>query len=265
MNNLIHTRFSEEEKDKVLPCNELYCATQMEGSRQGYPTIVIRLIGCNLRCQFANGGFCDSWANSWKLEKGFVTFNDIIKLYDENPHITEMMITGGGPSKHPRIINELLHLAKSRNIFVTVETEGSEEIITDIPIDLVSISPKFSNSTPIVGTETPWGSIVTQKEVDRHEKFRINDIAIKQLIESHTSYHIKPVVNPVREPEIWKEVLDFIERFNIPTDKVWIMPPGDSREILLKVYPEVIQFVTENGYRFTGRDHIIAWDKQRMI
>ena len=77
--------------EKPLQVLELYTAVQSEGSRQGYPTIVVRTSGCTHRCYFGEGGWCDSWYTSIHPSKGEFCFNDIIKIYDENPQVTEMM------------------------------------------------------------------------------------------------------------------------------------------------------------------------------
>jgi 7-carboxy-7-deazaguanine synthase len=87
-------------------------------------------------------------------------------MYDENPHIEEMMLTGGSPTLHPSLVNELTHFANSRNIFITIETEGSHFVETDYPIGLLSISPKFKNSIPVVGAITPQGNVVDQKMIN---------------------------------------------------------------------------------------------------
>ena len=50
--------------DKTLPVLELYTAVQSEGSRAGYPTIVVRTTGCTHRCFFRDGGWCDSFYTS---------------------------------------------------------------------------------------------------------------------------------------------------------------------------------------------------------
>jgi 7-carboxy-7-deazaguanine synthase len=52
---------------------------------------------------------------------------------------------------------------------------------------------------------------------------------------------------------------------NIPKDKTYIMPAGDSREELIKMYPLVFEMCAEHGYNMTGRDHIIAYDKARFV
>ena len=81
-----------ENYDKILPIVEVYTAVQSEGSRAGYPTVVIRTTGCTHRCYFGEGGWCDSWYTSIHPEKGKYSFNDIIKMYEDNPHIKEMML-----------------------------------------------------------------------------------------------------------------------------------------------------------------------------
>ena len=53
--------------EKNLPIVEIYTAVQSEGSRAGYPTVVIRTTGCTHRCYFGEGGWCDSWYTSIDL------------------------------------------------------------------------------------------------------------------------------------------------------------------------------------------------------
>jgi 7-carboxy-7-deazaguanine synthase len=254
-----------EDYNKTLPIVELYRCVQSEGSRFGRPTIAVRTTGCTHRCFFGEGGWCDSWYTSIHPEKGRFTFNDIIKIYDENPHIKEMMLTGGSPSMHPALVNELTHFAHERDILITIETEGSHFIATDYPLGLISLSPKFSNSVPVLGVATPQGAIVDQKMIDQHNKHRLKFDTIKQMIEHHTDYHYKPVVNPIEMPEIWDQVEAFRIALDIPKDKTYIMPPGDTREELIRVYPMIFEFCAEHGYNMTGRDHIIAYDQRREV
>lgn len=252
-----------EDYDKILPIVELYRCVQSEGSRFGRPTIAVRTTGCTHRCYFGEGGWCDSWQTSIHPEKGIFTFNDIINIYDQNPHIKEMMLTGGSPTMHPSIVNELTHFAHERGIIITIETEGSHFVATDYPIDLISFSPKFSNSVPVVGVSTPQGSIVEEKMVTQHNKFRLNYEAIASMMEYHTDYHYKPVWDG--SVENLKEIEDFRLKMLIPKSKTYIMPAGDSRDELIKMYPIVFEMCAEHGYNMTGRDHIIAYDKSRYV
>ena len=253
-----------EDYDKNLPIVEIYTAVQSEGSRAGYPTVVIRTTGCTHRCYFGEGGWCDSWYTSIHPEKGKYTFNDIIKAYDDNPHISEMMLTGGSPSMHKKLVNELTHLANERNIFITMENEGSHFLPTDFPINLLSISPKFSNSVPQIGVETPEGRITDERMVKQHNKFRLNYPAIKESIAYHSDYHLKPVWDGKDEKAL-EEIMDCIDQLDAPKDKVWFMPAGDTREALQKSYPVMFDWVRDNGYRLTWRPHIIAFEDQREV
>lgn len=249
--------------NKTLPIVEVYRCVQSEGSRFGRPTIAIRTTGCTHRCYFGEGGWCDSWYTSIHPEKGKFTFNDIVKIYEENPHIKEMMLTGGSPTMHPILVNELTHFAHEKNIIITIETEGSHHIATDYPINLISLSPKFNNSVPVVGTNTPQGQTVDERMVRQHDKFRLNYDAIRQTLDYHLDYHYKPVWDGTEEN--LKEIEDFRVKMNIPKDKTYVMPAGDTREELIKMYPIVFEMVAEHGYNMTGRDHIIAYDTERGV
>ena len=249
--------------NKTLPIVEVYRCVQSEGSRFGRPTIAIRTTGCTHRCYFGKGGWCDSWYTSIHPEKGKFSFNDIVKIYDENPHVKEMMLTGGSPTMHAALVNELTHFANERNIIITIETEGSHFINTDYPIGLISLSPKFNNSVPVLGTKTPQGQTVDERMVRQHNKFRLNYDAIRQTLDYHSDYHYKPVWDGTAEN--LKEIEDFRVKMNIPKDKTYVMPAGDTREELIKMYPIVFEMVAEHGYNMTGRDHIIAYDDLRGV
>ena len=285
-----------EDYNKTLPVLELYTAVQSEGSRAGYPTVVIRTTGCTHRCYFGEGGWCDSWYTSIHPEKGKFTFGDIVKMYDANPHISEMMLTGGSPTMHSALVNELTHFAHDRNIFITIETEGSHFITTDYPIGLISLSPKFSNSVPVLNTPTPQGKVTDQKMIDQHNKFRLNYKAMAQMIAYHDGFHIKPVID--KDLNIIPEYEEFLVKLaqelkslatNSDTDSThydlvdwlyyvevedilselkystWMMPAGDTRVALVESYGPVMDFCRDNGYKFTGRPHVIAFDTQRGV
>ena len=249
--------------NKVLPVLELYRCVQSEGSRFGRPTIAVRTTGCTHRCYFGEGGWCDSWYTSIHPEKGTFNFNDIIKIYDDNPHVREMMLTGGSPTMHPKLVNEITHFANQRGILITIETEGSHFLKTDFPIGLISLSPKFSNSIPKLGALTPNGKETDERMIKQHNKLRLNYSAIRKTLDYHTDYHYKPVWDGT--DECLKEIEDFRIKMEIPKHKTFIMPAGDTRKELIKMYPLVFDLCAEHGYNLTGRDHIIAFDTERGV
>ena len=251
--------------NKVQPIVEVYTAIQSEGSKNGYPHFIIRTTGCTHRCYFGAGGWCDTWYTSIHPDKGTFTLNNIKEVFDANPEITHVMITGGSPTMHPALVNEIIHMAKEiRNMFITIETEGSHFIKTDIPIDLVSLSPKFYNSIPVLGTKTPKGVDVDQKLIDQHNKFRLNYEAIQQSFDYHKDYHFKPVMDR-NDPKMWDEIEAFRVKMNIPKNKTWVMPAGDTREAVIPNYTYVLDECIKRGYNFTGRAHIVAFNDQREV
>ena len=253
-----------EDYNKILPIVEVYTAVQSEGSRAGYPTVVIRTTGCTHRCYFGEGGWCDSWYTSIHPEKGTYTFQSIIDMYKKNPHIKEMMLTGGSPTMHAALVNELTHFAHENNIFITIETEGSHFLPTDYPIDLLSISPKFSNSVPVIGAVTPQGKVTDEKMIKTHNRLRLNYDAMKESIAYHSDFHIKPVWDG-KDEDALAEIMECLKILDVPEGKVWFMPAGDSRESLYKSYPALFDWVRDNGYRMTWRPHIIAFEDQREV
>ena len=275
-----------EDYSKTLPVLELYTAVQSEGSRQGYPTIVVRTTGCTHRCFFGEGGWCDSWYTSIHPEKGTYCFQDIIDMYDANPHIKEMMLTGGSPTMHGNLVNELTIFAKERDIFITIETEGSHYLQTQHPINLLSISPKFENSVPVVGAITPQGKVVDERMIKQHNKFRLHMDNIADSIIYHSDFHLKPVID--KDLKVLPEVEKFIDNLaqtlsdkgfrndwlydntvdairDYLKSKTWLMPGGDTRESLFESYGPVMNCARDSGYKFTGRAHIMAFNDMREV
>ena len=125
------------------------------------------------------------------------------------------------------------------------------------------LSRQRSNSIPVVGVATPQGTITDEKMVTQHNKLRMNLSAMHAMITTHSDYHFKPVWDGTEEN--LKEIEEARQFLDIPKEKTYIMPAGDTREELIKMYPIVFEMCAEKGYNMTGRDHIIAWDTKRGV
>ena len=158
---------------------------------------------------------------------------------------------------------QISHFANERGILITIETEGSRFLETDFPIGLISLSPKFSNSVPVIGAITPNGKVTDESMIKRHNKFRLNKPEIRKTLDYHKDYHYKPVWDGTDKN--LEEIEKFRVEMDIPKDKTYLMPAGDTRETLLKMYPLVFNLCAEIGYNMTGRDHIIAFDTERGV
>ena len=96
-----------------------------------------------------------------------------------------------------------------------------------------------------------------------HNRKRMNTVAIKQMIAYHKDYHYKPVWDGTDKN--LQEIEEYRIELDIPKDKTYIMPAGDTSETLIEMYPKVFEMVAVHGYNMTGRDHIIAYDTERGV
>ena len=62
-----------------------------------------------------------------------------------------------------------------------------------------------------------------------------------------------------------EEIEEFRVEMDIPKNKTFIMPAGDTRDTLVKMYPLVFELCAKHGYNMTGRDHIIAFNTERGV
>jgi 7-carboxy-7-deazaguanine synthase len=250
----------EENYSKVVPIIEAYPCLQSEGKLTGVPHLLIRTTGCVMRCQFSNTDFCDSWYTSWSPEKGKFSVDSIIEMYKKYPDIKHTMITGGSPTMHEDLLHTLCAIAKDHNHYITMETEGSKFIETKV--DLISLSPKLTNSIPRVGTKDPTGNDVKENHVRKHEKSRCNYDAMKNLIINHPDYQLKPVVSSIDD----MEEIQFIQRtLDIPNKKVWLMPAGGTADELVGKRVWLMEYCWQNGYNYTDRIHIVAYGDKRGV
>ncbi|MHC4572502.1 MAG: 7-carboxy-7-deazaguanine synthase QueE, partial [Planctomycetota bacterium] len=120
--------------------NEIFYSLQGEGFLAGAPSVFVRLAGCPLRCKW-----CDT-KYGWDEMAGLHYSVDKIVQTVQQTQSKFVVITGGEPMINPDL-PELVEKLKKSGKHVTIETAGIA-FIPDMPCDLMSISPKLSNSTP---------------------------------------------------------------------------------------------------------------------
>ena len=103
------------EAEPTLLVNEIYASLQGEGPEQGYPTVLLRLTGCNLRCTY-----CDSAFAFFKGERR--TFRQVLEAV-ASFGIGRVLVTGGEPMAQretPALCRVLLRAGHA----VSIETNG---------------------------------------------------------------------------------------------------------------------------------------------
>ena len=141
---------------------EIYQSLQGEGSLTGVPSVFVRASGCNLRCWF-----CDTPFASWSPEGEDFSVDEIVALVLQHP-AAHVVITGGEPMLFAELLplTQTLHAAGKH---ITIETAGT--LFLPVVCDLMSISPKLSNSAPPHDTAGHWHA--------RHERPRHSDARIQ--------------------------------------------------------------------------------------
>ena len=221
--------------------NEIFYSLQGEGFLAGIPSVFIRLAGCPLRCKW-----CDT-KYAWDNEAGEdYRIEEIIQTI-QRWTCKFIVITGGEPMTNSDLA-ELVRKLKELKKHITIETAGTT-FIADIPCDLMSISPKLSNSTPekIELAET-------------HEALRLDVAVLRKLIDNY-KYQLKFVVD---SQDDLAEIQQTIEKLgNVDSEKVMLMPQAAARDELLVKSPMVAEMCKRTGFAFSPRLQVLLWNNKR--
>lgn len=212
---------------------EIYQSIQGEGRRAGRASVFVRASGCNLRCHF-----CDTQYTSWSPEGQDLAVDDVLARVDEWD-CEEIVLTGG----EPMLFAELIPLAKelkARGRQITIETAGT--LYLPVVCDLMSISPKLSNSTPPAERDARWSR--------RHERARHRPEIVARLTAEY-DYQLKFVVD---EPADCDEVAEYLAAFDsIDTAKVMLMPQGTDAAALAARTEWVVARCEAEGWTYCPR------------
>ena len=219
--------------------NEIFYSLQGEGSLAGVPSVFIRAAGCPLRCRWCDTAY--AWDFSAGTEYAPETLLDRIAGYPTR----HLVLTGGEPLVQDTV-RAFIGAFAEVGYHVTVETAGIA-FLPDLPIHLVSISPKLSNSM----TASPLG----QPEVER-----FNSAAICQLMEAYP-YQLKFVVET---PNDLDEVAECIERLGaVDPERIYLMPQAARREEYLEKSQWLAEYCLKTGFSFSPRLHVMLYDGQK--
>jgi 7-carboxy-7-deazaguanine synthase len=220
---------------------EIFYSVQGEGSLVGVPSVFVRTSGCNLRCSW-----CDTPYTSWKPEGDEWSLDEIVARASGFTIARHVVLTGGEPMIAPGIV-ELSQRLRERGMHITIETAGT--VFAPVACDLMSVSPKLSNSTP-------EGVFRAQ-----HERLRSQPDVLMRLM-SLSDYQLKFVI--AREEDI-EEARAVIARLGAPPSKVILMPEGITAETLDQRGVWIAEVCKQFGYRFSPRLHVNLWGNKRGV
>jgi len=225
----------------TMRITEIFYSLQGEGFLAGAPSVFIRLAGCPLRCRW-----CDTKYALEKTAGRQYGINQIVQAVQKWPS-KYAVITGGEPMINSEL-TQLVKELKASGKHITIETAGIA-FIPDMSCDLMSISPKLSNSTPS-----------DPKLAAAHEDSRLDLAVLRELIDNY-EYQLKFVVDSEADlPEIQQTIEEI---GNVDLAKVMLMPQAATRDELLAKSPMVAELCKKTGFAFCQRLQVLLWNNER--
>jgi 7-carboxy-7-deazaguanine synthase len=220
--------------------NEIFYSIQGEGLLAGVPSVFIRIAGCPIGCKW-----CDT-KYAWDPTAGEDLSTEQIIDKIGQWQCQHVIITGGEPMVNAEL-PELATALKKQGKHITIETAGVK-FVPDIPCDLMSISPKTSNSGQ------------TRLRLRAAPRRETKNQAVKQLI-SNYRYQLKFVVD---SPDDLPEIQQVVKSLgNVDPTRIMLMPQAKTRDELLAKSPMVAELCKSDGYVFCQRLHILLYDGAR--
>ncbi len=221
---------------------EIFYSVQGEGALVGVPSVFVRVSGCNLRC-----AWCDTPYTSWSPEGDPMETDEIATRVSGYP-ARHVVVTGGEPMLFSETVDLTLRL-RALGLHITIETAGTA--YQPVACDLMSISPKLANSTPLEQDGGRWAA--------QHDRLRYQPAVLRRLA-AHYEYQLKFVI---AAPEDLPEVKQIISETGCDPARVVLMPEGVDPAALANRSRWLVEICKREGYRFSPRLHIDLWGAER--
>lgn len=223
---------------------ELFYSVQGEGKLTGVPSVFVRASGCNLRCTW-----CDTPYASWSPEGEDLSIRQIVERVRAHG-AAHVVLTGGEPMIMPEI-GELCDALQAESMHITIETAAT--VFKPLSLDLASLSPKLSNSTP------------HEREAGRfaraHEEHRLNIQVIQQFLDTSPAFQLKFVVADERDLAEIHDILPRLKGWK-PAD-ILLMPEGTAPATLASRAPWIVEICKQTGFRYCPRLHVELYGNRR--
>ncbi len=217
---------------------EIFKSIQGEGRLTGTESVFVRTSGCNLRC-----AYCDTPYASSAPEGDDLAVEEVVARV-ERLGASHVVLTGGEPMLFAELIPLAAELHRLKK-HITIETAGT--LYLPVECDLMSISPKLSNSTPPVEAEA------NPRWRRRHERNRHAPEVIDRLLAEY-EYQLKFVVGMIEDCE---EVQSYIAQLSqVDLGRVMLMPEGIDAARLSATTRWLEPYCEEHGLQFCPRRQI---------
>ncbi len=238
---------------------EIFYSIQGEGPSIGKPAIFIRLSMCNLHCIWCDTDYTWNWENTnfkhikdvnpdykkFKKEEWQVETNteEIISEIDQYP-CQRIIITGGEPLMQQKELAGLATTLANKGYCIEIETNGTLVPSHDLDfcIKQYNVSPKLANS-------------------NNAEKLRDKQLAMQFFTQSKKAA-FKFVIE---KPNDLNEVLELISKYQIASEKVYLMPQGTTGKELIDKQQWLVEQCKSHGFNYTDRLHILIYGDKKGV
>ncbi len=206
--------------------SEIFYSLQGEGPWAGLPAVFVRLSGCvEPLCPWCDTGY--AWSGG--EETGISRILETIRSLSSR----RVVITGGEPFLQWETgLEELHRILASEAYEIQYETSGKVPV-PSLSDALIVCSPKHIGGA--------W----------RFEETNLGAVDVFKFVAQGGS---------------WFERIDeFIARYGIDRERVYIMPLGATREEQIRNMEPVFTYCRKRGYRMSPRLQILAFDTRRGI
>jgi 7-carboxy-7-deazaguanine synthase len=223
---------------------EIFHSIQGEGVYAGRPVVFLRLALCNLACVWCDTRYTWDWEHFDQRREVVTISADEAEESIRRYGCRNLVVTGGEPLVQQRSLTPLLERLKGGGFWIEVESNG-----TIVPgkkllglVDHWSVSPKLENS----GNPRP-----SRENPEAYRRFR--DLP---------SAHFKYVIDKADD---LAEVRAKLEKYEIPPDRIVLMPQAQDREAILEKSRWLVDVCKGEGYLFSTRLQVLLWGNQRGI
>ncbi len=225
---------------------EIFHTIQGEGPSVGTPAVFIRASGCNLHCVWCDSDATWNFKNTpWPHQKdglpGYAKYRKSDVVIEVDPlsaahailafHCPRVVITGGEPLLQEDQLMTLTRLIRDEMPHCVFEVETNA---TRIPssaflaaVDQFNVSPKLANA-------------------GMPESLRLREDALAFFASLPMAWFKFVITTPAD----LLEVQTLHTRYQIPSDRIFLMPEGRNAEDLDRTAPQVAGLCLKLGFRF---------------
>lgn len=221
----------------MLKVSEIFYSYQGEGPRAGMPAVFLRLATCNLKCVWCDTPYTWNWKQFDRAkeiqEMGAEKIVSAIRKFD----CKNLVLTGGEPLLQQKKMVPVLCALKEKNFWIEVETNGTVSPSTEfnVWVDQYNCSPKLKNSGQ---AGTVFSLLPLAKTL------------FKFVVCGETDL---------------EEIVQFVKRYSIPRNQVYLMPEGRTREDIQNRESWVARASVIHNFQFTTRRHVLEFGDRRGV